>query len=252
MAINFGAPAAEAPRKRDPMDPAPLKAQFARFIAEFEDMAALADGVEVVDDDSNRRAVAMIGQVKQVLKAIETRRKDVTEPYLKIKATVDGYCRELADHGKRIEYVLGEKIRPYMMLQEAKRREAAERARKEAARLQEAAEAQTRAEAQARAIEAAAKGQDAPLPEPPVPVYVAEAPRPVETRTESGAAKLKTEWAWELIDVRLLPAAIIESRMADISKAVAPAINANIKMGVRDIPGVRIFEQTVLKTRAAR
>lgn len=240
------------PQKRDPMDPAPLKAQFARFIAEFENMAALADGVEVVDDASNHRAVAMIGQVKQILKSVETRRKEVTEPYLRVKATVDGYCRELADHGKKIEYVLGEKIRPYMMLQEAKRREAMERARKEAARLQEEAEAQARAAAQDRIREAAEKGQDEPLPEPPVPVYVAEAPRAVETRTESGAAKLKTETAWELIDVRLLPDAILSSRMADISKAVAPAINANLKMGVRDIPGVRIFEQTVLKTRAAR
>ena len=247
MAIDFGSKG-WVPQRRDPMDPAPLKAQFTMFIAEFENMAALADGVEVVDDDSNRRAVAMIGQVKQVLKAVETRRKDVTEPYLKIKATVDGYCRELADHGKRIEYVLGEKIRPYMMLQEAKRREAAERARNEAARLQAEAEEQARV----RVREAAESGRGEALAEPPIPVYVAEAPRPVEARTESGTAKLKTEWAWELVDVRLLPEAIIESRKADISKAIAPAINANLKMGVRDIPGVRIFERTVLKTRAGR
>lgn len=251
----------------DPMDPTPLIKGFKSFEAQIDSMVKEATDHQVSDDDSNSQAVEMIGQAKKLSSAIESKRKDVTEPYLRVKSTVDAHVKAVRDRLGQIVMALENKIRPFLQQKEAERREAQRKADEEARRIQDEANRKAREEAERLAEEARkkaeAEGADKKAQEEaamqaasvvePVPVFVAASVlAETKTKTESGTASLKKEWTWELEDVRLLPDDIIKARWDEIVKAIAPAINPRIKAGIRSINGVRIFEQATVKTRSRR
>lgn len=255
------------PQIIDPMDPAPLVNGFKQFEAKIAEMFNEADDHEVTDDASNSQAVEMIGQAKKLSSAIEAKRKEVTDPYLRVKQTVDGHVKIVRDRLSGIVITLERKIGPYLQKKENERREAERKAEEERRRLQEEADRKAREEAARLAAEAkaraAAEGADkktqeeaakqAALQAEPAPVVVVETvPDETKTKTSSATAGLKKEWTWELEDIRSLPDDIIEQRWNEIVKAVAPAINPRVKAGVRNIPGVKIFQQAKINTRVRR
>lgn len=255
------------PEVVDPMDPTPLVKGFDSFTKKIGTMAAEADKHQVTDDASNAQAVEMIGQVKKLSNAIEKKRKQVTEPYHFVKKTIDGHCKPIKDSLLSIQRGLESKIRPYLNKKEQERREAERKAQEEAARVQRELKEKARQEAEKAAEEARKKAEAEGLAEEEVerearkaaaqveeaPVIVAESvPEETKTKTDSGTAALKKEWVWELEDFTELPEEIIKSRWEYIVKAIAPAINARVKAGIRTIPGVKIFKQATVKTSVRR
>jgi len=83
-------------------------------------------------------------------------------------------------------------------------------------------------------------------------VVVAELPEALKVATESGTADLKKDWAWDIESFSAIPPEAFEARKKEVTKALAPWLNAQVKAGIRTIPGVKVYEKTTLQTRARR
>lgn len=223
-----------APTTRDPLDPGPLVVLFDKFHEKIDTMEVEAGAHQVTDDESCDAAVEMSSQAKKLFQRVEKKRQELKEPYLKVTRVLDGKTKPLKDRLRAIQKQLESKTIPYVREKDIKRREAEQKAREEAARIQAQMDAQ-----------AAETGESAP-------VVVAEILPETQVQTESGTAKLKTDLDFEIIDFRKLPEACFEMRKEEIKKAVTPWIRAQIKAGLRNIEGVRVFEKATLDTRVRR
>jgi len=167
---------------------------------------------------------------------------------------------------QQTQRIINGKIQPYLQKKEQERREAErkaqEAAREEQARLDAIAKAEAdrlAEEARQKALaekkteeEAEAEAQAAAAMAEPAPVVVAEYGMETKTVTDAGTAKLKESWDWEIEDFKTIPTDIYEMRKDHVIKALAPAINAKIAAGIRNIEGVKIFKTTKIDTRVKR
>lgn len=251
---------------KDPFDPAPMIKVFEKFVTEIDRMDEQAIAHKVADDKSCELATTYTTQAKPLMQIIEKKRKEKKEPYLKVTQTLDSFCKKLSDRLKGTQKILNDKIRPYLQEKERKRREAERKAQEEARKEQARLEAEAKAEAERKAEEARQKAlaekkskeeaeaaaKEAAAMVEPAPVVVAEMPEEVKVKTETGTADIKKEWTWEIIDFKALPDAAFEARKDETTKALAPYLNSQVKAGVREIPGVKIFQTTKLNTRTRR
>lgn len=238
----------------DPFDPAPVAELFDNFNAAINRMQAEAAAVTVTDDASKDRAITMIGESKQVIKRIEAERVKVKAPYLQMCKAIDGFASPLVAAVSGIANRLESAVRPYLIEQDRKRREAEAQARREAEDARRKAEAEAAERAAKSAREAQEHGEPAPAPEP---VFVPPpAPIAAETRTvtDTATATVDRVWAWDVTDLAALLAheGLIEARFNELLKAATPWLNAQVKAGVRRIPGVAIYQTEKVSTRMRR
>ncbi len=120
-------------------------------------------------------------------------------------------------------------------------REAQEHARIEAEKNQrelDARAAAINAQRETEARQAAEKGEPAAPMEPEVIAPVVVAPVvPVQKvfRSETGSSvHLRKDWEWEVLDISLIP-----GKYLIVDKI---AVNQAVKSGIREIPGIRIYE----------
>ena len=209
----------------NPYDLTPVRAKLAPYDAEIDKMVALAEALSVTDDATNTTAVEMANQAKKIDAAIERVRKDlVLDPNEYVKA-VNGLAKGFQGRLSNIVASLRGKIGAYAQRIEMERRKAEEAARK----AQEELQAKINAEAKAANVE---------------PVQIAAPVVPKQqtmVRTEAGSATQRKVWKHEITDEAAVPR---EYLMIDESK-----IRQAVKQGVREIPGVRIFEHTEIAFR---
>ncbi|MCX4310175.1 MAG: hypothetical protein OSJ28_07740 [Desulfovibrio sp.] len=183
------------------------------------DMERMAANVSIKDSNSNALAVTIAGQIKKTAKKIEDARKNYVSPFNAHVKDVNALAAEIRSPLERAEKDLKKKLNAFAAQQELERRKAKEAARK---RAQEEQERLNR--------EAAAAGVEAPT----VPEIV-EPEESTSVRTAEGTAYLQNRWTFELEDLAMVPADFL---MLDEKK-----VRAAIKAGVREIPGLKIFEQ---------
>lgn len=189
------------------------------------DMERMAANVAIKDSDSNALAVTIAGQIKKTAKKIEDARKAYVGPFNAHVKDVNALAAEIRSPLERAEKDLKKKLNAFAAQQELERRKAEEEARK---RAQEEQEKLNR--------EAAAAGVEAPT----VPEIV-EPEESATVRTAEGTAYMQSRWTYELEDLGKVPA---EFLMLDEKK-----VRAAIKAGVREIPGLKIFEQKSMAIR---
>lgn len=255
------------PAKRDPFDPAPVKELFKKFHLEIDKMESKAMAIEVKDDASLKIAVEMTTQVKALFQRCDKNRINEKAPYKRIVDVLDGETGDIKKRTLQIESRLNKKIGPYLLTKEQERIAAEFKAREEAARVQaemDAIAAKEREEAFQAAKQAAVDsgmsgldaemaGMEAAKMVEPAPVVVAqELPTETKVQTESGTAKLKEKFVGELVDIRAIPDACVQSRWEELKKAVQPYINAQIAAGARNVPGFKIFKQAKIETRTSK
>lgn len=258
MAINFnvlneeqGASHQEIVR-RDPFDPAPLVGLLAKYEDEIFKMSKLAAQVIVADDESCQLATTYTTQAKALRQKIDKKHKELKAPYLEVTKRLDGFRKTISDRIQDVENYLNNKIRPYLQKKERERQEAERQAREEAARIQAELEAKARAEAERLAKEQNISKEEAEAMMEPVPVVVSAVETETKTVTETGTAKLKEKWVWQIIDFKALPNEAFESRKDEVTKALAPFLNAQVNAGLRNIPGLKIYKEAKIDTRTSR
>ena len=252
--------------KRDPFDPAPLIDLFKSYHSEIDKMANQAMGLIITDDASLKLAVEMTTQAKALFQQIDKQRIKEKAPYKNIVDVLDGETGGLKKRTAQIEVHLNGKIQPYLQKKEAERREKERLAAVEAAKVQAELDAKaeserlaaaetarqaaidaglTKREADAEAIAAAAMVEAAP-------VVVAQATEETKVLTDTGSAKLDERWVFDVVNFKEIPDDIYESRRIEIIKAMTPMVNAKIKAGMRNIPGLKIYKEVQIKTRTSK
>lgn len=173
-------------------------------------------------------ATDALGFIARLKKSIEEKRtffvKPLNEQVSRINQLFKGYAAPL----ERADGVIRGKVLGYRQEQERIRREEEDRLRK----LQE--------KEQARLAKLAEKKGLPEPPPPPMPITVMAAPKTVSG--SMGTVSAKKVWEFEIVDPMAIPR---EYLMVDESK-----IRAVVKAGVRNIPGVRVFEVEQLAVRA--
>lgn len=225
--INFAAALdPQPPAVVSPFDFSAVKTGLAAYDAELDRMVAEAAALTVATDDDNNVAVIMAGTAKKLNRRIEDKRKEyVKAPNEYVKA-VNGLAKSYQDRLAMIESGLKKKISQYQLRVELERRR------------QEEADRRAREELQAKVnAEAAALNVEAPVIAPAVAPEL-----PKVTRTEAGTASQRKEWRFDVID----PAAVPRSFLMIDERAIRQAVKA----GVREIPGVRVYEESITVIRS--
>lgn len=266
-----------------------VRHQFTEYLARVQDMARDAELMEVGNDEQLKFAVALGGEAAKISKRIDAKRKEVTSEASDFVKSVNGFCKEYTERLNDVVTVTKKKIGEYQYRQELERRKQVEAARKAATELQdrlrreaEEANRKSREEATRKAEEESARLRAIAEEEARKRMAsedelksmreqlerdTAEALRKAEedarrhavqapavmtpfipeqeriARADTGAAAhVRKAWKAEVEDDAQVPREYLAVDMKRINDAV--------RMGVREIPGVRIYEDitTVIRS----
>jgi len=236
-ALNDEAPeAAEVPRVTElrpavagnPFDLAPVRARLKPYEVKVEGMRQRALAHKVSDKASYEAAVELGGGAKALFKAIEKQRKLIIDDPNQYVSAANSLCKVFKAKLEDIDRALKKQMSVYTARIEMARRETEKKAREEARRIQE----QINKEAEAKGVEA-----------PQIAEPVMPAPQKV-ARSESGAAAYtKKVWTFEIEAAAEIPR---EYLVPD-----EKLIRERIKQGMRNIPGVKIYQETQTNFRTA-
>jgi hypothetical protein len=220
-----------------------IDAQRREIIAEPSEFVkgvnSIAKAITDSLDEAERVAKQKIGQHQARIemerrKAEEAARKAAAELQAKLRAEADEANRKAREEAARIAEA------------ETKARlarEAEERAKKqkedEAARKEREAHEAAEIEAARKAAEIEAAKHEIEAPTVITPVF---AEQQGVVRTEAGSSHQRKVWSFEVVDVNQVPRDYLAVNEQSIRDAV--------KMGIREIPGIRIFEEvkTIFRT----
>ena len=212
----------------NPYDLSPIRTRLARYERQIQQMLATAKAHLITDKSSYTSAVELGAGAKSLYKAIEKQRKTIVEQPNSFVKNVNGLCSVYKDKLAEIELTLKKQMSVYSARMEIARREAEKNAREAARKIQEQMDREARQ-----------KGVEAPKMAAPV------MPEPKKiTRSGSGAAAYtKKVWTFEIVDENQIP-----------REYLIPAeklIRARVQQGMRNIPGVRIFQDIQTNFRSA-
>ncbi len=229
--INFHAAAEDTvkdeTRTLTPLDHA--KHALMEFRSAIQAMASEVEALEVRDDAAEARAAEMIAQARGLLKQIEDKQRQIIEEPQRFVKAVQNFTLPFRKDLDAIIAKIKRKLEPYAYQKELARREAEKRAREEAERIQ-------------REMDRRAKRAGVEPVKIVVPV-VPEEKGPV--RTESGTTSYVAVWDYEVVEKGKIPERFLAADPTD--RAV---VMEAIRAGVREIPGLRIFEKMQVRTRA--
>jgi hypothetical protein len=211
------------------------------YLPEIERMKAQAFAHIVKDEQTHNEAITMAGQAKKLATTIEKKRKEIIEIPGEFVKTVNNFVKVFRDSLDEIDRKLKSGIQSHMIKVQMEQREAQERARIEAAKVQRELDARA-ASLNAQREEQSRKSAETGQPMEPIeaeviaPVVVAPVV-PVQKvfRSETGSSvHLRKDWVWEVTDLAIVP-----TKYLVIDKV---AVNQAVKSGIREIPGMRIYE----------
>jgi hypothetical protein len=198
-----------------------------------------AEAMVIESDETVIGATNLLGFIKQSKKQFEDKRTGYVKPLNdQVKAVNDAF-KTITAPLDSAETILKQKVLIYNREQEKKRQEEIariERERKEAEERQRVLEA----EHEARRLEALITEGEIIPDLPPAEIALVELPPelPTMTRTALGSATVKKVWTFEIIYPNLVPIVYLTIDEKKIREAV--------RAGVREIPGVRIYQDDQL------
>lgn len=186
------------------------------------DVVAKAETFEIVSELTAAEANGTLRWIAGAKQELEERRKFFVKPLNDHVKEINALFKEVGDPLNIADRLMRTKVIEW-------RKQVEEVARKKQAELQRRAE-----QARARQEEkAAAKGEPPP---PPAPVPTIEVPK-----TAGGVTTVKT-WTFEITDITKVPRTYL-----DLNETL---VRKHIRAGVREIPGLRIYQQDTVKVGA--
>ncbi|MBN1663417.1 MAG: hypothetical protein JW943_07445 [Deltaproteobacteria bacterium] len=215
-----------------------VKARFIVYQKAVDGMLVKANSHKVKSEGDAQEAVTMLKQVKDIAKKIDTQRKKIVADPNDFVKSVNGLCKIFTDKMAQIEKVLKAEVSVYQqrVAMEKRRQEEEERKALEEhnRRLKEEAEAMNKKLLQ-EAESAGLSTENIKPIEAPVILAAKPAREPTVIRSESGAgAHQRSVWKFEIDNPGQVPR---EYLCPDEDK-----IKDAVKSGVREIPGIRIYE----------
>lgn len=239
-----------------------LQSDHEEIISKLEAARALANALPktVQSEKDVADFVEIVASAKRANRALEDARVREKEPHLKAGRSIDAFFKNLTDIAGRISTTLEGRINDFQREKARKEREAREAeaarqreieriAREEAERKLREAEEAERANAPTvdqveRLTDAVEADQVATVASMKADIAEHRAGASVtdlgRVRTAAGTASVRSVWAFEVEDISKVPLDVIRNCIprADIEKA----IGAYVRLGGRELPGVRIYE----------
>ncbi len=188
-----------------------------------------AESVVVNSGEGMNEASDILSWVAKAKKQVEDKRKFLVKPlndHVKaINEMFKGYMAPL----EQADAMLRKKVLTYRQEQERIRRAEEERLRKEA-------------EAERKRLEKQAKKEGVAPPPPPPPVAPTMQEQAKTVHSDMGAVSAKMVWDFEIVDEDKVP--------RNFMIVNEKAIRAAVKAGVRNIPGVKVYQKEELAVRA--
>ena len=206
------------------------------------DAGKRADALQIEDMDEGTagRLGDTVVQVRAVIRVVEDAHKTVKAPYLEAGRAVDAKKNDLVDRLDGVKRALEGKQTAFFREEQRKAQEAERKRREEEARI-----AREREEALRKAEAENAPPPPPPPPPPPAPEPVRE-PEPI--RGDYGTAvSRRTVKKCQVEDYDV--AYIHVSKNTKVREAIDKAIAAQVRSGVEEIPGVRIWDDVAVSNR---
>lgn len=189
----------------------------------------------VSDQTSLEVATNYLNKAKTLSGYVAKKIEELCRPLKDMKADIDDVQRKIKGYGDEISKPINEaaqELQTKILAYHAEQKKAADAARKVHEEMVIEAEEKRRKEAAEAAAVAEEKGEEPPPPPPPIEVMtpVVEAPK---------IKGLTTIWKYEIEDPELIPRTYMTPDLAKI--------NAAVKGGMREIPGVKIFSEQQIK-----
>ena len=207
---------------KDPLDLKKAQRDLAWAEDELKKMKVVSDSLVLKDETTLELAVSLTGQANRLFKKIEDARKAIVKDPNKFVKAVNNLCKKWTPKLKDIENSLKRKIGNYKYQQDLDRNKKIKEQNEAREDLQEAINKQ-----------AEEAGVDAPQIPAMAPV------KKVDTiaRSDDGtSASITRPWVYEVTDEEAIPRKYCVPNPKKIKDA--------IKAGIREIPGVRIFQDT--------
>ncbi len=210
-------------------------AELAKMRAIVPTLVDKAVAFQVESDESYEKGSQVLNYLKTQTTSLDKLRKHFKGPILESGRRIDAFFKELTHPAKEAIEIVNDKMAVWWRVKEEARQKALDEARiAEAERMKAEHERENiQRDMEAEGVEV----EEEDLPEMPPAVIVPEAP------TASGTTIRKT-WAFTLMDLKKVPRIYL--------KLDEQAIRASIRDGVRDIPGLEIFEEVNFSKRANR
>lgn len=206
-----------------------VRAIIASTTMELSKIEQRAMDVKIQDQEGLSYAAETVSLAQKIGKRLEERRVELTKPILEEKQAIDRRFKELTDRLDRMKRGMIEKIDVFKAAERARIQEETRKQQEAAELARLAAEFEAPAAAQELGIDIPA---DMLAPEPQAPP---EAPV-ARIETASGGIGERKLWLWTVYDDAQIPRAFLMVNGSAITKAV--------REGVRDIPGVKIYQDT--------
>jgi len=195
------------------------KEKFAGYTRQIEKVRVLAKGLVVKDDASAKQSIEMVAQADRLFKTLDKRRKEIIDKPDTFVRSFNSFVKVFKDSLLSIMKDGKQKFADYEYQVELNRRINEKKAQDEVKKKQKVMD------------EAAEKAGVDKVVMPKMVVPKKQEP----TRSKSGSASVKLEWDFEVLDLKEVPK---NWMCVDQSK-----VNIAIKAGIREIPGIRIFEK---------
>lgn len=207
-------------------------------LAMAEQGKALVEEIEALElrgPAAERMGANLLVQLKAKIKAVEERRSFFVKP-------LNDHVREINNLFKGLmePLIKGERILKEKLLQrqaeERKRMEEERRAAEKAAReAEEAARAARLLAAREQTVQAEEKAHEATAAAGEARSMVPLAlPMPASKKVGGGSITSRKVWRFEVVDLKLVPRSML--------KLDEPAVREAIKLGAREVPGLRIYQ----------
>lgn len=213
-----------------------VKADIAGFVAPLK-------AIKVESQETSADAIAAAKTVKAYSKKVEELRKALVAPYNEQVKRINSYAATLVKPLDEAEELLKIQLKNWDKVLEAQRAEAARRAKLEEDRIRAEAKKEADALKEANEMFGVAEAKDA------APIEAAALDNKIEMHNffakkeeqslrVSGAKKV---WSFEAVDFEKIPR---EYLLLD-----EKAVRAAVREGVREIPGIRIYQDTQIAIR---
>lgn len=196
-------------------------------------MILQAERAEITDAASAEKGADLAKWFRVLFKKIEEERTSLVKPLNDHVKMINGRFKSTTSRLEHGQGIIDRKLLAFNKAEEDRRRKEAEEARKAAEE-----------EALRRAIALEAKGEEGAASAVIDDAIVAPAPvqKVGAVRGDFGSvATVRKIWTFEVEDLAKVPVEFLE--------VVAPKVNAAIKAGERNIPGLRIYEKDSIAVR---
>ncbi len=219
------------------IDPQVQLQEISTQVAELQEQA---QHITIANDYDVSMATELLSQVKSRAKAIETLRVLIVQPFNDQVKQINNMFKSQIEPLEKIEANVKRAIVVFRQMQEEilrKEREEQERARREEMqRLEQERLAAAEANAPLEEVQALeAKQEDLALK----PITIE--PQKTSVRSTSGTMSAKKIWKFEVTDATMLPFEYLTPNEVAIRRAMQD--------GIRDIPGVRMYQEESISIR---